>query len=245
MHAIIRNRKCIAITAAIMMIMGIIMAVIPAAVVKADSFPTIPNQFYGTVKNNGSLVSSGYAVVAKVGGTTVATTTTDSSGQYGYNSAFYVATDDGNTIEFYVNGVEATQTATASAGSAIQINLTVTGATATTTATTTTTTTSTADTSSTASSTATTGGNSSSGATNSAVVVVPQNNQSQPPAVSQSDPVNQSHPTQSQVSTPAQSPVNTDSESNGPQVPLVWVIVGAAGIIVLMIVFRIIKMVRR
>jgi hypothetical protein len=89
--------------------------------------PTVPHQFFGTVTINGSLAAAGYAVTAKVSGTEVATGNTDSSGRYGYNPLIMVATNAGTTIDFYVNGVKAAQTATFTSGEITLLNLTVSG----------------------------------------------------------------------------------------------------------------------
>jgi len=99
-----------------------------APIVSADAPPAPPHQFYGTVKNNGSLVSAGYTVSARVGSTELSSVTTDSQGRYGYDPVFYVSASDGATIEFYVNGVKASQTASFSSGAIAELNLTVTGA---------------------------------------------------------------------------------------------------------------------
>lgn len=112
------------------LLLGFFMALAPVQAVLADAPPGIPHQFYGTVKNNGALVGAGYTVSAKVGSTELASTNTDASGKYGWNEIFYVNADPGATIEFYVNGVKAAQTATFSAGSVTALDLTVSGASA-------------------------------------------------------------------------------------------------------------------
>lgn len=111
------------------LVLGFFMALGPAQAALADAPPGIPHQFYGTVKNNGTMVGAGYTVSARVGSTELASTDTDANGKYGWNQIFYVNADSGATIEFYVNGVKATQTATFSAGSVTALDLTVSGAT--------------------------------------------------------------------------------------------------------------------
>jgi hypothetical protein len=243
MQVITRNSRWIALTVAIMMVIALVIAAIPAGIARADSFPTIPNQFYGTVKNNGSLVSTGYTIVAKVGGTQVATTATNSSGQYGYDSAFYVATDDGNTIEFFVNGVQATETFAASAGSAVQVNLTVTGATATAAATTTTPATTTTTTTTTTTATgSTTTATSSSGDTNSNTVV---SQPSQPAVVAQapaSQPV-QSGNAQTQVNQQPAQQQQAPAKSSDSSLRMALIIV--IGIAVTMMIIVIVLLVKR
>jgi hypothetical protein len=121
-------KKLVIIAGSALMMLSLGIAMAQAGLVGADSPPSIPNQFYGTVKNNGAVVSSGYTVAAKVGATQLASTVTDSGGRYGYGSGFYISITDGETIEFWVNGVKTLQTITSSAGSAIEVDLTVTGA---------------------------------------------------------------------------------------------------------------------
>ncbi len=89
--------------------------------------PSMPHQFYGTVTNNGSPVGAGYMVTAKIGATQVTSGATDAQGRYGYSPNFMVTGAGGALIEFYVNGVKATQTATCIPGTVTLLNLTVTG----------------------------------------------------------------------------------------------------------------------
>jgi len=123
-----KYKKPIIAAGSIMTLLALMLTLGIASLVGADAPPSMPNQFFGTVKNNGAVVNAGYTVSAKTGSTQLAATTTDSAGRYGYSSAFYFAVPDGETIEFWVNGIKAAQTAVASAGAAIEVDLTVSGA---------------------------------------------------------------------------------------------------------------------
>jgi len=93
----------------------------------ADEAPPSPQQFYGTVTDNGTALGSGYTVVAKVNGTQVASGITDSQGRYGYSPLFLVVCSQGQAIEFFVNGIKASENATCSPGSMTPLNLTIIG----------------------------------------------------------------------------------------------------------------------
>ncbi len=94
----------------------------------ANASPGIPNQFFGTLTINGAAASAGYTVTAKVNGVdSGASTTTDSQGRYGYSPALMVSGSQGDSITFFVNGVQATQTATFQPGGVINLPLTVSG----------------------------------------------------------------------------------------------------------------------
>jgi hypothetical protein len=94
----------------------------------AFASPGIPNQFYGTLTINGSPAPAGYTVTAKVNGAdSGASTTTDSQGRYGYSPVFMVPGSQGGSVTFFVNGVQASQSATFAAGGINQLNLTVSG----------------------------------------------------------------------------------------------------------------------
>ena len=82
----------------------------------ALAVPSPPHWFYGSVNINGSPAPDGTTVTARINGIDVASTTT-SGGKYGYvNPLFYVPDTDpstrpGETISFFVNGVDTGQTA--------------------------------------------------------------------------------------------------------------------------------------
>jgi hypothetical protein len=83
--------------------------------------PGIPHNFYGYAYINGALATVGKTVVAKindvqVGSTTVTTAT-------GYNYQIQVSSATGGTVVFWVDGVQATPTATYNAGFYTQLNL--------------------------------------------------------------------------------------------------------------------------
>lgn len=94
------------------------------------AIPAQPHQFSGSVTYNGQPAPDGLSVVAKINGVEVASTTT-SGGNYGIDSMFYVADSNndrsGETINFFVNGVDTDQTAVFKNGGDTTLDLTVTG----------------------------------------------------------------------------------------------------------------------
>jgi hypothetical protein len=86
--------------------------------------PEMPHQFYGTVKFNGNLVAAGTLVEAFVDDVKEAETTVDDVGRYGYNPIFTVAGTAGDTVTFYVDGIEAEEHATWESGKVQKLNLT-------------------------------------------------------------------------------------------------------------------------
>lgn len=91
----------------------------------ADEAPPSPQQFYGIVTDNGTALGSGYTVVAKVNGIQAASGITNSQGRYGYSTFFLVVCTQGQAIEFFVNGIKASENATCSPGSVTPLNLTI------------------------------------------------------------------------------------------------------------------------
>lgn len=98
--------------------------------------PMPPNQFWGTATIGGTPAPDGLIISARINGVEYANTTT-SDGEYGVVSAFYLPSDNpdtpekdggvnGDTIEFYVEGVKANETGTFQWGSVRQLDLTVT-----------------------------------------------------------------------------------------------------------------------
>lgn len=88
--------------------------------------PSTPShQFWGRAYINGTLASAGNTVAAYVNGVSAASTTTDSSGRYGWSPVFYVP-GSGGTVTFYVNGHAAPQSATWTAGGITNLDLYVT-----------------------------------------------------------------------------------------------------------------------
>src|SRR3989344_501054 len=92
--------------------------------------PGLPHQFFGTVKfTDGVAVPNGRTVEAKINGSVVGSSVT-SNGNYGYNPNFLFALDNdgvnaGETVEFYVSGVKANETAVFANGNSSQRNLTI------------------------------------------------------------------------------------------------------------------------
>lgn len=84
--------------------------------------PGMPHQFVGNVTANGN-PASGATVSARVGGSEVATATTDAQGSY----SLQVSGSNGATVEFYVNNVKAQPAYTLSSGAITNLNLTAGG----------------------------------------------------------------------------------------------------------------------
>jgi len=87
--------------------------------------PEMPHQFYGTVRFDGDLVAAGTLVEAFVNDVKEAETTVDGVGRYGYNPIFRVPGTAGATVTFYVDGIEADETATWQSGKVQKLNLTI------------------------------------------------------------------------------------------------------------------------
>jgi hypothetical protein len=104
---------------------GLLLLMILVPSVQAQ--PSMPHQFYGTVTIDSALAGAGQTVTAKIASAQVASGTTDAQGRYGYSPTFMVTGAGGALIEFYVNGVKATQTANCNPGTVTQLNLNVTG----------------------------------------------------------------------------------------------------------------------
>jgi hypothetical protein len=252
MMGMTKSKKLIIPTYSILATIIIVATLAFVGLVGADSPPSIPNQFYGTVKNNGIRVPAGYTVAAKAGAAQLSSTITDASGRYGYGSGFYVAVADGETIEFWVNGVKAAQTVTSSAGAALEVDLTISGASGSTTPTTTppaanpsattpVATTTAAATTATSSPSATGSSSTEQGASQAAASQGSQN----VPGASNQPAVAPSNPSQSQVSAPVQSPVNSGNESGSGPVPVGLIAVIVSIFVVLLILIRIFVMLRK
>ncbi len=90
--------------------------------------PTMPQIFYGTVTIGGSTAGAGVSIVAKVGAEQLGTGITDAQGRFNFNSDYNVNPDAGSTVNFYVNGVKAGQTALFGSGEITEVNLSVSAA---------------------------------------------------------------------------------------------------------------------
>lgn len=92
--------------------------------------PSLPHQFFGTVKfSDGVAVPNGRTIEAKINGSVVGSSVT-ANGNYGYNPNLLFALDNdgvhaGKTVEFYVSGVKANETAVFANGNSSQENLTI------------------------------------------------------------------------------------------------------------------------
>jgi hypothetical protein len=98
-------------------------SVMPAYAVEPP--PEMPHQFYGTVRFNDDLVAAGTLVEAFVDDVKEAETAVDSVGRYGYDPIFRVPGTAGATVTFYIDGIEADETATWESGRVQRLNLTI------------------------------------------------------------------------------------------------------------------------
>jgi hypothetical protein len=120
-----RTSKIFVLPVICLLIIVTSLMVLPQAV---SASPGIPSQFYGTLSINGAAASAGYTVTAKDNGVdSGASTITDSQGRYGYSGALMVPGNQGDSITFFVNGVQAAQTATLQAGAITNLPLTISG----------------------------------------------------------------------------------------------------------------------
>jgi hypothetical protein len=88
----------------------------------------LPHQFFGSVNYTNGAAPNGLAVEARINGSVVGSSVT-AGGNYGYNPNLLFALDnDGvhpKTIEFFVNGIKANETAVFVNGNSSQLNLTI------------------------------------------------------------------------------------------------------------------------
>ena len=110
---------------AIVTVVGIVL-ILPAV---ALAVPAMPHQFYGTVVfSNGSAPDGLLVEAKKVDGESIQSTVTK-NGKYGYDPTFKVEDNNsvlaGKTIEFYVDGIKANETAVFVNGNSSQVNLTI------------------------------------------------------------------------------------------------------------------------
>jgi hypothetical protein len=82
--------------------------------------PPIPHELYGSVTTDGNPAPS-TTVSVRIGGTEVASATTDAKGMY----VCLVSGNSGATMEFYVNGVQSQQTYTLSSGAITKLDLSI------------------------------------------------------------------------------------------------------------------------
>ncbi len=115
-----------------LIILVLLIGAVPVFADTPTSIPAIPHPFYGTVTIDGSDAPVGTVVTAKVGGVQYGSITTTVAGQYGGSGAFDLKLavtgeiDTGATINFFVNGVDTTQTYAFSPGAdPTELNLTV------------------------------------------------------------------------------------------------------------------------
>jgi len=94
----------------------VILALLIGSIPASADIPGFPHPFYGTLTIDGSDASVGTVVTAKVGEVQVGSITTTAEGQYGDHPNAYlivgadIEVETGATINFYADGVEATET---------------------------------------------------------------------------------------------------------------------------------------
>lgn len=92
---------------------------------------SLPHQFFGSVGFTNGAAPNGLAVEARISGSVSAVgSSVTAGGNYGYNPNLLFALDNdgafaGKTVEFYVDGVKANETAVFANGNSSQLNLTV------------------------------------------------------------------------------------------------------------------------
>lgn len=91
--------------------------------------PSLPHQFFGSVNYTNGAAPNGLVVEARISGSVVGSSIT-AGGNYGYNPNLLFALDNdgvhaGKTVEFYVSGIKANETAVFVNGNSSQVNLTI------------------------------------------------------------------------------------------------------------------------
>lgn len=91
--------------------------------------PSLPHQFFGSVNFTNGAAPNGLAVEARINGAVVGNSVT-ANGKYGHNPNLLFALDNqgvhaGKTVEFYVDGIKANETAVFVNGNSSQVNLTI------------------------------------------------------------------------------------------------------------------------
>jgi hypothetical protein len=104
----------------------IFLCLIPAAV----AAPLLPSEFYGDITINGTPAPSGTVINATINGQTVGSFVTLSSGVYGGSGTFdqrlsIIGTEDGQSVEFFINGEKANQTSIFHPGITQRLDLTI------------------------------------------------------------------------------------------------------------------------
>src|SRR3989344_2634228 len=92
--------------------------------------PSLPHQFFGSVNYTNGAAPNGLSVEARIINGSVVGSSVTAGGNYGYNPNLLFALDNdgafaGKTVEFYVDGVKANETAGFANGNSSQLNLTV------------------------------------------------------------------------------------------------------------------------
>ena len=116
---------------------GLVLAIIVVCLLMAPALPasadiTLPEEFYGDIIINGLAAPAGTVIVAKINGAERGSFTTTEVGKYGgsgtFDSRLVVAgeeTEVGETINFWINGERANQTAVYEPGESKNLDLSV------------------------------------------------------------------------------------------------------------------------
>jgi len=111
-------------------IAGILLAIAPSVYADMAQLPTLPSFFSGALTIEGNPAPAGTEVVAKIDGETRGTIAAEEDGKYGSGGQLLVTGDSddaGKTIRFYVNDVEADQTAVWNMGAVYDLDLAFSG----------------------------------------------------------------------------------------------------------------------
>ena len=93
---------------------------------------SLPNQFFGSVNFTNGVSPDGLVVEARIINGPVVGNSVTAGGNYGYNPNLLFALDNqgvysGETVEFYVSGIKANETAVFVNGESTNLNLTISG----------------------------------------------------------------------------------------------------------------------
>lgn len=109
-----------------LVIAGILLAFAPYVFADMVQMPTLPSVFSGALTIDGNPAPAGTEVIAKIGSEIRAGITTTEDGRYGSDRQLLVtgsSADAGKTIRFYLNDVEADQTAVWNTGAVYDLAL--------------------------------------------------------------------------------------------------------------------------
>ncbi|MCH8800403.1 MAG: Ig-like domain-containing protein [Chloroflexi bacterium] len=116
----VKNRLTVVLYPALALVALLLLVVLPASAAP----PGLPHSFSGTVTIGGADAPTATVVSARSGGVEIASVTTTVPGQY--SSLLVTGLTDDDTIAFFLDGVDTTQTFTFESGATTTLNLVVT-----------------------------------------------------------------------------------------------------------------------